>query len=59
MDKLLTLPEVAEALRQPPATLRFWKHQGTGPRSIKLGRRVVYRQVDVEAYVAKLLAEAR
>jgi predicted DNA-binding transcriptional regulator AlpA len=32
-------------------TLRFWRHQGTGPRSIKLGRRVVYRECDVVAWI--------
>jgi predicted DNA-binding transcriptional regulator AlpA len=49
---LLKLTEVAEMLGVPPATLRFWRHQGdTGPKSAKLGRRVVYREADVLAWV--------
>ncbi len=47
MTKLLRVPEVAELTGIPEATLRFWRHQGTGPRSAKLGRRVVYREADV------------
>ena len=51
MEKLLRLPEVAELTGLPVNTLRFWRHQGTGPRSIKLGRRVVYRECDVVAWI--------
>lgn len=51
MDSLLTLDEVAERLRTPPATLRFWRHSGTGPKSFKLGRRVMYREVDVQTWL--------
>jgi predicted DNA-binding transcriptional regulator AlpA len=46
MDKLLRLPEVAELTGLPEITLRFWRHQGIGPRSARLGRRVVYRERD-------------
>ena len=35
--ELLTLPEAAELLRAPVATLRYWRHLGTGPRSFRLG----------------------
>jgi predicted DNA-binding transcriptional regulator AlpA len=49
--KLLKLPEVSEMTGIPEATLRFWRHQGTGPRSAKLGRRVVYREEDVKAWI--------
>lgn len=51
MERLLRLPEVAELTGLPVNTLRFWRHQGTGPRSIKLGRRVVYRECDVVAWI--------
>jgi predicted DNA-binding transcriptional regulator AlpA len=33
------------------ATLRYWRHLGTGPRSFRLGRRVVYRLADVGAWI--------
>lgn len=35
----------------PAATLRYWRHKGVGPRSGKIGRRVVYKRADVEAWV--------
>jgi len=50
---LLTIEEVAELTRLPVATLRWYRAMGEGgPKSGKLGRRVVYRRADVEAWVA-------
>lgn len=49
--ELLTNNEVSTEWRIPAATLRFWRHKGTGPKSFKLGRRVMYRRRDVEAWV--------
>lgn len=58
MSKLLTLAEAAEKMRQPEATLRFWRHQGaTGPRSAKLGRRIFYREEDVQAWIDQQFAD--
>ena len=42
-QKLLTITEAASIVRAPVATLRYWRHLGTGPRSFRLGRRVLYR----------------
>ena len=41
---LLTITEAAALLRTPVATLRWWRHQGTGPASFRIGRRVFYRR---------------
>jgi predicted DNA-binding transcriptional regulator AlpA len=41
-DQLLTITEAAELLRAPVATLRYWRHLGTGPRSFRVGRGVRY-----------------
>jgi excisionase family DNA binding protein len=49
---LLTISEAAELLRAPVATLRYWRHLGTGPASFRLGRRVLYRRDDLRAWVA-------
>ena len=49
--ELLTITEAAELLRAPVATLRYWRHLGTGPRSFGLGRRVLYRSDDLRAWV--------
>ncbi len=48
---LLTITEAAELLRAPVATLRYWRHLGTGPRSFRLGRRVLYRRDDLHAWI--------
>ena len=49
--QLLTITEAAELLRAPVATLRYWRHLGTGPRSFRLGRRVLYRADDLRNWV--------
>jgi excisionase family DNA binding protein len=49
--ELLTIVEAAELLRAPVATLRYWRHLGTGPRSFRLGRRVLYRRDDLRAWI--------
>ena len=51
-DDLLTIAEVAAIVSAPIATLRYWRHLGTGPRSFRLGRRVVYRAGDLRAWIA-------
>lgn len=52
MTRLHTIREVSERTRVPVDTLRYWRHLGTGPESAKLGRRIVYRESDVDAFVA-------
>ena len=49
--ELLTITEAAELLRAPVATLRYWRHLGTGPRSFRLGRRVLYRRADLRTWI--------
>jgi len=48
---LLTIDEAADRLRTPVATLRYWRHLGTGPRSFRLGRRVLYRANDLHEWI--------
>jgi excisionase family DNA binding protein len=55
---LLTIAEAAELLRAPVATLRYWRHLGTGPRSFRLGRRVLYRRDDLRAWVEEQLGRS-
>ncbi len=52
--ELLTITEAAELLRSPVATLRYWRHRGTGPRSFRLGRRVLYRADDLHSWIDAL-----
>ncbi|MFD6134582.1 helix-turn-helix transcriptional regulator [Isoptericola sp. NPDC060257] len=51
MNDLMRTEDVSRETGIAAATLRFWRFQGTGPRSAKLGRRVVYRRSDVEAWI--------
>lgn len=48
---LLRIEQVAERIGVPENTLRFWRQKNIGPKSAKLGRRVVYRASDVEAWI--------
>lgn len=52
MSKLLTLDEAAELINRPPATLRYWVTRGEAPPSFKLGRRRMFPQDGVEAWIA-------
>lgn len=56
--KYLTTDEVAELLRTPAETVRYWRHVGKGPRSFKLGRRVLYAVEDVQAFIEEAHAKA-
>jgi DNA-binding transcriptional MerR regulator len=50
VEEILNTPEVAVLTRIPPETLRYWRHIGKGPRSFKVGRRVLYKREDVQAW---------
>ena len=50
-DRLWTVPEVAEFLGVPVATLYAWRQNGTGPRASKVGRHLRYRPRDVERWL--------
>lgn len=50
-QKYMTTAEVAELLRAPVETVRYWRHVEKGPRSFKVGRRVLYATEDVEAFI--------
>jgi predicted DNA-binding transcriptional regulator AlpA len=43
-NDLLRTAEVALITRATTSTVRYWRHLGTGPRSFRLGRRVVHRR---------------
>ncbi|WP_240745103.1 MULTISPECIES: helix-turn-helix transcriptional regulator [unclassified Microbacterium] len=50
LPDLLTLTETAQYLRVRPKTLRNWSSLGKGPKTLRLGGRVVYRRADVLAF---------
>lgn len=58
MQELLTIEEVSELTRIPVNTLYHYRATGQGPKSARLGRRVVYRHSDVEDWIAKAFEAA-
>ena len=52
MQQYLIQPEVAKILRVPTETLRYYRRIGTGPKSFKAGKRILYTVEDVEAFLA-------
>ncbi len=50
-DELLTMQEVANVVRVPLATLRYWRHLGTGPRGFRIGRSVRYWRTEVHTWL--------
>ena len=51
-DELLGIPEVANLLGIPCATLRWYRASGIGPKSFKVGRRVRYWRNDCLDWLA-------
>jgi excisionase family DNA binding protein len=50
----LTLPQVAELIQTPAGTLYQWRTKKTGPPSMKVGRRLLYKRTDLEAWLDSL-----
>jgi hypothetical protein len=50
-EDFLTLPEVAEILRVPVNTLRWWRQRGDGPPFFKIGRHLVTTIGDLRAWI--------
>ena len=51
---LATPGEVATYLRTTEARLAQMRYQGTGPKYVKVGRRVLYRWTDIENYLNRI-----
>ena len=51
LEKLFTTIQLAEVLDTNPGTLSNWRTTGIGPRFIKVGSHVRYREIDVEEWL--------
>ncbi|NDV18756.1 helix-turn-helix domain-containing protein [Pseudodesulfovibrio sp. JC047] len=51
MSKLFSTIDAADYLGLSPGTLEVWRCHGRGPQYSKLGRRVMYDQVDLDLFV--------
>lgn len=47
----LTIDDVSGEYGIPMGTLRHWRTNSTGPKSFKIGRRVVYRREDIDSWI--------
>lgn len=58
---LKTIDEAAEQLRVPVSTLRHWRATGKkgAPVFVRIGRRLVVRQDDLDRFVAEQFADAQ
>lgn len=51
-EQLLVMEDVAKMIPTVSlATLRYWRQTGYGPKSAKIGKRVVYRESDVQTWI--------
>lgn len=49
-DPWRTTEEVAERFRTEASTVRYWRHAGIGPRGTRFGKRVLYRESDLQRW---------
>jgi hypothetical protein len=50
-EELLSLSEVADILKVPINTLRWWRQIGSGPEFFKIGRHLVTTVGDVRRFI--------
>lgn len=51
LEPLIGVEELAEYLDLPVKTLYKWRHEGSGPRSVRVGRHVRYFVSDVREWL--------
>lgn len=51
MTELLSPTDLAEYLNVPVGTVYNWRSEGKGPRGIRVGRHVRFRQSDIDAWL--------
>lgn len=52
-DRLWTAQEVADYLRVSVQQIHTWRYLGRGPRAMKAGRNLRFRQSDVDAWLSE------
>ena len=55
--KLITTAEVADRVRAPESTVRYWRHAGLGPPAARIGRKVLYDEAEVDAWIEQHFAD--
>jgi DNA-binding transcriptional MerR regulator len=49
--KVLRLQQISERTTVPVATLRYWRHIGTGPPTFRLGKHIVAYEDEVDGWL--------
>lgn len=57
-DAFMTTEELAARWRTTPVGIAAQRYRGVGPRGYRIGKRVLYRLADVEAWEASRQDEA-
>ena len=58
-DLLLTVEDLAEYLRVPPATVYAWRYRDVGPSGFRVGRHLRFRWCDVERWIEDRVTQSR
>jgi hypothetical protein len=58
LPRYLTTEELADVFHARPETVRSWRVHGRGPRWIRVGRRVLYAEADVQLFIEQQEAAA-
>lgn len=48
---LLDTRQASARLHAPVQTLKFWRYKGIGPAYIRVGRRILYAENDIQAWL--------
>lgn len=58
LDEWMTVDDVVAEFKLPSAnTVYQWKHKGSGPKCYRIGRRLMFRRSEVEAWaISRLVA---
>ncbi|MFI0932947.1 helix-turn-helix transcriptional regulator [Streptomyces sp. NPDC021019] len=56
-SEYLTTADVAARYRTAASTVRYWRHIGYGPKGVKVGRRILYSQAEIERFELALADE--
>jgi excisionase family DNA binding protein len=51
--RYLTTEEVSAQLRTPLSTLYYWRTKGTGPKAVRVGKRLLYSDAAVQRFLAE------
>lgn len=56
--RYLTTADLAARYHTAPSTVRYWRHIGYGPKGIKVGRRILYPEAELERFEKALTEQA-